>query len=55
MFFSLAYVEMRLILSRIIFNFELELADPDSDWMAQKVYALWEKSPLMTKLTPRAV
>ncbi|KAJ6052897.1 hypothetical protein N7499_004030 [Penicillium canescens] len=50
---NLAYVEMRLILTRIIFNFNLELAEPDIDWQDQKCYTLWTKSPLMIKLTQR--
>ncbi|KAJ6002943.1 hypothetical protein N7451_005490 [Penicillium sp. IBT 35674x] len=52
-FFSLAYVEMRLILARMIINFEMELAEPGFDWINQKVYKLWEKPPLMLKLIPR--
>ncbi|KAJ5712657.1 hypothetical protein N7493_009125 [Penicillium malachiteum] len=50
---NLAYVEMRLILSRLIFNFDLELAEPEFDWIDQKSYTLWEKMPLMAKLIPR--
>ncbi|KAJ6088480.1 hypothetical protein N7486_009741 [Penicillium sp. IBT 16267x] len=50
---NLAYVEMRLILARMIVNFEIELAEPDSDWIDQKVYNLWEKPPLMLKLIPK--
>lgn len=55
LFFSLAYVEMRLILARMIINFEMELAEPDFDWIDQKVYNLWEKPPLMLKLLPRDI
>lgn len=53
LFFSLAYVEMRLILARMIVNFEIELAEPDLDWTDQNVYNLWEKPPLMLNLIPR--
>ncbi|KAJ5889673.1 hypothetical protein N7504_010483 [Penicillium tannophilum] len=52
---NLAYVEMRLILARMIINFEIELAEPDFDWIDQKVYNLWEKPPLMLKLLPRDI
>ncbi|KAJ5556972.1 hypothetical protein N7494_000887 [Penicillium frequentans] len=52
---NLAYVEMRLILARMIINFEMELAEPDFDWIDQKVYNLWEKPPLMLKLLPRDI
>ncbi|KAJ5663290.1 hypothetical protein N7507_004021 [Penicillium longicatenatum] len=50
---NLAYVEMRLVLARMIVNFEMELAEPSFDWIDQKVYNLWEKPPLMLNLIPR--
>jgi hypothetical protein len=44
---------MRLIIARLIWNFDIELADKDRDWFQdQKVFFLWEKRPLMMKLTP---
>ena len=49
---SLAYAEMRLILARILFNFDLELADPNLKWMDQKVFTLWSKPELNVYLTP---
>ena len=48
---SLAYHEMRLILASVLLNFNLELAD-DTVWTDQDVYILWDKKPLMIKLTP---
>lgn len=49
---NLAYAEMRLILTRILFNFDLELAD-DKDWLKeQKAHILWTKPPLNVYLTP---
>ncbi|KAF3035061.1 hypothetical protein E8E11_005068 [Didymella keratinophila] len=48
---NLAYHEMRLVLANILFNFDLELCDITTDWMDQKVYTLWDKNPLMVKLT----
>ncbi|KAJ5919048.1 hypothetical protein N7466_009991 [Penicillium verhagenii] len=50
---NLAYVEMRMILARMIINFDMELAEPHLDWMDQKTYNLWEKPPLMLNLIPR--
>ncbi|KAJ5977320.1 hypothetical protein N7501_000662 [Penicillium viridicatum] len=50
---NLAYVEMRLILARMVFNFDMELDQPEKDWMDQKVFALWDKPELMIKLKPR--
>lgn len=50
---SLAYVEMRIILARMVFNFDMELDPASSDWMNQDAFILWEKPELMVKLTPR--
>ncbi|KAI9846981.1 MAG: hypothetical protein M1837_003337 [Sclerophora amabilis] len=53
----LAYAELRLILARLLWNFDLELAggtEQDS-WADQKMYSFWQKTPLMVKLIPRVV
>ncbi|EFQ31351.1 cytochrome P450 [Colletotrichum graminicola M1.001] len=51
---NLAYGEMRLILARVLFNFDLRLADESRGWDEQsQVYTLWEKGPLKVFLTPR--
>lgn len=50
---SLAYVEMRLILARLIWNFDMSLCDDSRDWISkQRVFILWEKNPLNVYLTP---
>lgn len=49
---SLAYAEMRLVLARLVFNFDMRLADPNSKWLDQKVYILWDKPELNVVLTP---
>lgn len=50
---SLAYAEMRLILAKVLFNFDIELVDKKQDWMAgQKVFTLWDKPSLMIRLRP---
>ncbi|KAK7513101.1 isotrichodermin C-15 hydroxylase [Phyllosticta citriasiana] len=49
---NLAYAEMRVILARILFEFDIEMVDPDFDWMKQKLYLLWEKPALNVRLTP---
>ena len=52
-FYSLALAEMRLILSKVLFAFDLELVDKERDWMGeQKVFVLWEKGALNVKLKP---
>ncbi|KAF2463993.1 cytochrome P450 ClCP1 [Lindgomyces ingoldianus] len=50
---NLAYAEMRLILAKVCFNFDLELDESRSaNWIGdQKVFALWEKHPLYVRLT----
>ncbi|XHG05829.1 hypothetical protein AWENTII_009043 [Aspergillus wentii] len=52
---NLAYTEMRVILARVLWNFELELQQDSLKWNEQKTYTLWEKPPLMCKLTRRVV
>lgn len=49
---NLAYAEMRTILARLLFNFDMELVDPQVDWFDQKVFFLWTKLPLNVYLTP---
>jgi hypothetical protein len=49
---SLAYSEMRLILARVIFNFDMQLVDEKDDWMDQEIHLLWRKKPLNVFLTP---
>ena len=45
---------MRLILARVIYNFDMVAAEAGEDWIRkQKAYAMWEKVPLMVYLTPR--
>jgi hypothetical protein len=50
---SLAYAEMRLILAKVLFSFDLRLRDASRDWMrGQKLFTLWEKPSLMVDLEP---
>jgi len=49
---SLAYAEMRLILARIIWNFDLKLADDSQKWNEQHIFTFWEKRPLNVILSP---
>jgi len=43
---------MRTILARLLFNFDIELVNPEVDWLDQKVFFLWTKVPLNVYLTP---
>ncbi|KAI1388851.1 putative cytochrome P450 [Hypoxylon trugodes] len=50
---NLAYAEMRLILARIIYEFDLKLSDDSKNWIErQKTFALWDRIPLYVNLTP---
>lgn len=51
---NLAYAEMRTVLARVMFNFDLMLAPECERWMEdQKISGVWVKPPLMLHLTPR--
>ncbi len=43
---------MRLILARIIYNFDLAPAEDSVRWLEQKSYVLWKKPPLNVYLSP---
>ena len=50
---SLAYMEMRLILARALWAFDLQLCQESKGWIhGMKVYAFFEKPQLMVKLSP---
>lgn len=45
-----------MILSKMVWNFDLELVDPnDSNWMDQKAYLVFEPKALMVKLKEKAL
>lgn len=52
---SLAWAEMNLILCKVLWHFDLELAEGNKeDWsMEQKVWVLHERTSLFVKITPR--
>ncbi|KAF5007928.1 hypothetical protein FDECE_5844 [Fusarium decemcellulare] len=53
---NLAYAEMRLILARLIWNFDIRLAADSLGWEDKsESYLLWQKGPVNVFLTPRAV
>jgi cytochrome P450 len=50
---SLAYAEMRLILAKMLYHFDFELADPSDDWYGGlKAYMIWDKVGLDIRLKP---
>ncbi|KAL0938610.1 trichothecene c-15 hydroxylase [Colletotrichum truncatum] len=53
---NLAYAEMRLILARMIWNFDMKLSEESRGWDEKsQVYLLWDKGPLNIYLTPRTL
>lgn len=52
---SLAYHEMRVILAKVLWHFDLSLCEESLNWLDQKSYNVWEKPPLFVRLTPRKV
>lgn len=48
----MALHESRLILVKIIYNFDVELCHGQNDWPDQKVWLIRQKKPLMCRLTP---
>lgn len=48
--------EARLILAKMIWNFEWEMADPDDwTWLDQKAYLVFEPKELMVKLKEKTL
>ena len=44
---------MRSILARVLWHFDLELQEESRKWADQKVHTLWDKPPLMVKVSER--
>ncbi|KAL5335510.1 cytochrome P450 [Aspergillus crustosus] len=51
---NLAYSEIRLILAKVLWHFDLGLAPESLGWDKQKTFAIWEKNKLMVYLKARA-
>ncbi|KAF4552064.1 Cytochrome P450-like protein 69 [Elsinoe fawcettii] len=52
---NLAYAEMRVILAKMVLNFDMELQPESEDWIeGMQCRTLWVKAPLKVKLTPVA-
>ncbi|KAF1963159.1 isotrichodermin C-15 hydroxylase [Byssothecium circinans] len=50
---QLAYSEIRVIVSRLIWNFDIILCDESKSWTDQLAYWIWARPPLMVQLTER--
>jgi hypothetical protein len=44
---------MRLVLSKLIYNFDISIAEEGRNWLrGQKAYTSWVKPPLPIKMKP---
>lgn len=52
---TLAWVELKMILAKVLWNFDLELSEKikGGDWSDQKVYLMNEKTPMYVKMSSR--
>lgn len=48
---SLAYMESRLVIARMVWNFDLHLMPESENWLPQKTIVLYEKKPLYARLS----
>ncbi|KAJ0156687.1 Isotrichodermin C-15 hydroxylase [Colletotrichum tanaceti] len=49
---NLAWLELRLLLAKTLWHYDMELCPGMEDWVVQKSYITWEKGPLMVTLKP---
>lgn len=49
----LAMAEMRAILARVLWHFDISLCKESENWDQQKVFLLWDKPDLMVRLSAR--
>jgi hypothetical protein len=43
-------MELRIILSKLIYNFDIEMKTKDYDWKEQGTFVMWDKRPLLVSL-----
>ncbi|KAI4200445.1 MAG: hypothetical protein LQ350_003893 [Teloschistes chrysophthalmus] len=51
---NLAWLEMRLILTRLVWHFDLEAVADLARWEEQKTWILWDKQPLKVRISSRS-
>lgn len=47
---NVAWHETRLLLAKLVYSFDIE-SDVGPEWMDQKVYVIWDRKPLVCRLT----
>jgi hypothetical protein len=52
----MAWIEVRILLAKLLFMYDMEIVDKTLDWEAeQKCFTLWQKPDLYVRVTPRRV
>lgn len=49
---GMAWAEMKIIMAKLLWAFDMELDESVKDWTKQKIFLVWEKKPLYITLTP---
>jgi len=49
---NMAYHEMRLILCKVLYHFDLQLCEDSQEWNKQDIFIMWEKKDLNCRLRP---
>lgn len=48
---SIAYMEMRVLMAKFLYNFTFELANPNEDWVStKKAFGAWDNGGLKLRL-----
>jgi hypothetical protein len=50
----LAMAQMKSIMARLVWHFDMSLCKESANWNKQKIFLLWEKPDLMIKLVPKS-
>ncbi|KAI2473577.1 putative toxin biosynthesis cytochrome P450 monooxygenase [Annulohypoxylon bovei var. microspora] len=50
---NLANLELRMILARLLWKFDIELIPGGENWFDQKAFVIWFRQPLLVRLVPR--
>jgi len=52
----MAWMEMRILIAKMVFHFDYELVDDNLDWERDsQCFVLWQKPDLLTKVIPRVL
>ncbi|MCJ1282685.1 hypothetical protein MMC26_002010 [Xylographa opegraphella] len=52
---NLAYAEMRSIMARMLWNFDMQLCEDSEGWNDQRIFILWDKPELHIRLSARRI